>query len=336
MTSKAMLIEMRGAVTLRRRGHRNAFVAIMAAIVFPTTVIGATVAIRKPEDVGCTGAPAEAAAANQVGWQAHRRRSLDEASAAYDRALALAPSRAATQAEGDLAYRFAPLLLTTRTEPFGLRDMVAVIHPTRPWIAYHLLWDDDIDYPDDNDPSDHEVVWVQLDPERGHILSYYTYFHGRELKAPSEAVAVAQQTGRPSVVVQWGKHGTMPFVWKDLKVIADKGDVEAAFYPLGVPISLEDYNLGIYRKLSTIGRRHQNSPLGQDWPVKFGGSWNDFIDFSTIVDSRKPLHGKPYLEISFFSNAVLNRHFLRYNFRPKIEWPEEMCIKTGAPNKLGS
>ena len=29
--------------------------------------------------------------------------------------------------------------------------------------------------------------------------------------------------------------------------------------------------------------------------------------------------------VSYFNNAVINRHFLRYNFAAKTEWPPELC-----------
>ena len=43
-----------------------------------------------------------------------------------------------------LAHRLAPLLYLQRDEWFPLDRAVAVVHPTRPIIAYHLLWHDDV------------------------------------------------------------------------------------------------------------------------------------------------------------------------------------------------
>ena len=31
------------------------------------------------------------------------------------------------------------------------------MHPQRRLIAYHFFWEDDIDFPEDNDPCDHEA-----------------------------------------------------------------------------------------------------------------------------------------------------------------------------------
>ncbi len=276
---------------------------------------------RQEPTASCGCGSTEADRANAEAWAAHRMRCLDKASAAYDRVLTLAPPRRATAKERALAETFAPLLMTTHSEPFALKDVVAVLHPTKPWIAYHLFWDDDIDFPDDNDPSDHEIVWVQLDEKRQRMVRYATYFHGRVLEAPPAAVA---RSGRPEVAVQWGKHGTMPWFWHDLTIAADSGDVEASYYPLGRPITLDVYNKGIYRKLSTVGRRHQESPLGKSWPKKFTGTWEQFIDFSRLVDPGGLLARKRMIEVTCYANAVINRKFLRYNFRPKLEWPESL------------
>ena len=54
-----------------------------------------------------------------------------------------------------------PRLLTTRPEWFGLSDCAAIHHPVDPVIGFHFFWEDDWDYPDDDEPCDHEVVWVE-------------------------------------------------------------------------------------------------------------------------------------------------------------------------------
>src|SRR5256885_16033424 len=53
---------------------------------------------------------------------------------------ALAP----TDSGAVLARRLAPVLYLQRDETFPLERVVAVLHPTRPIIAYHLLWRDDV------------------------------------------------------------------------------------------------------------------------------------------------------------------------------------------------
>ncbi len=274
----------------------------------------------------CDCSQPDAAAWNKLALDSHLKRRLDEASEAYASVLAADPAREPSETDSRRVLMFAPRVFVTRSEPFGLRDVAAVVHPRAPWIAYHFLWDDDIDFPDDNDPCDHEVMWVRLDTDRGRVRDYFTYFHGRILQAPKEAVDDANaHQGRPRVEVQWGKHGSMPPGWRGLSIVADEGDAERDHYPLNKPISLEAYNRGTFEKLSTVGRRAVGSPLGRAWPQKFSGSWRDFVDFSRPLDPSPPLRRKGFVLVSCWNNAVLDRHILTYNFRPKIEWPPRIC-----------
>ena len=271
-------------------------------------------------------AEGNAAAENRKAIEDHLLRRLDEASRGYERVLEIDPPRSPSSADVELVLRFAPEIRVTPAEPFGLRDVAAVIHPSRGWIAYHLFWEDDIDFPDDNDPCDHEVMWVRLDAERERAVDYFTYFHGRLLRAPRPVIErINAAHGRPAAVVQWGKHGSMPLGWRELRIVADEGDAERRFYALNKTITLEEYNRGTFEKLSTVGRRAPSSPLGRGWPEKFNGEWKAFVDFSELIDIRPILTDKKMILVSPWNNAVLDRHFLPYNFRPKTEWPELMC-----------
>jgi len=272
----------------------------------------------------CTCESVEGVEAAREGMKAHSRRSLQEASAAYSEALRLAPSRDANPAEQALALRLAPVVLASSREPFPLKDAAAILHPNGEWIAYHLFWEDDIDFPDDNDPCDHEVVWVRVDRARGAASEIYTYFHGRILKAPGTGGV------RPRVVAQWGKHGTMPWDWRNLLIDADEGDVEWRY--LGSEkansagkLTLEAYNLATYKKLSTYGRESQESLLARGWPFRFDGSWEDFIRFNRPWDLAPILKKNGLVRVSHFNNASLNRQLIRYNFAAKTEWPDAMC-----------
>jgi hypothetical protein len=283
------------------------------------SVDNATPALRAQEWMpACACQIDEAKKAAIEGDDAHKVRRLDEASAAYSRALKLAPSRDPTPAERATILRFAPEVMGHAGDPFELLDAVAVMHPKLPWIAYHFFWEDNIDFPDDNDPCDHELLWVQLDEKRERVIGYYTYFHGRTLKG-------AVKDGRASVVVQWGKHGTMPADWRTLRIVADSGDVEARQLRLNEGIPLEEYNRSTWQKLSTIGREKQDSPLARGWPLKFPGDWEDFSSFTKPVDLVAQLSRSGYMKVSWFSNATINRQFLRYNFSAKTEWPVAMC-----------
>jgi hypothetical protein len=190
-------------------------------------------------------------------------------------------------------------------------------------LAYHLFWEDDIDFPEDNDPCDHELLWVEYAEDQKTISSVTTYFHGRILRGGSEAIQEAKvHGGRPLVNVQWGKHGSLLLGWEKQPIVADSDDAEKKFYPLDRQITLLDYNRGTYEKLSREGRRLLDHPLGKGWPRKFVGTWQDFTNFSVPIDVGQLLSSKQMVRVSRWNNATINQQFLRYNFRPKTEWPD--------------
>jgi hypothetical protein len=103
-----------------------------------------------------------------------------------------------------LARTLAPVLYLQRDEWFPLERVVAVLHPTRRIIAYHLLWKDDVhgSWIPFTVPTDEEVVWVGYDSTRA-PTELWTYWHGSILHAewPRRQVLIE---------VQWGKHGSLP------------------------------------------------------------------------------------------------------------------------------
>ncbi len=103
-----------------------------------------------------------------------------------------------------LAERLAPILYLQRDETFPLERVVAVVHPTRPLIAYHLLWRDDVHgaWIPFTVPTDEEVLWVGYDSTFA-PTDLWTYWHGRILHVPWPKSQV-------QVDVQWGKHGSLP------------------------------------------------------------------------------------------------------------------------------
>lgn len=103
-----------------------------------------------------------------------------------------------------LARALAPLLMRQSDERFALSRVVAVVHPARRVVAYHLLWRDDVHgaWIPGTIPTDEEVVWVGYDPS-GAPAELWTYWHGTILHTPWR--------GRQVVIdVQWGKHGSLP------------------------------------------------------------------------------------------------------------------------------
>lgn len=104
-----------------------------------------------------------------------------------------------------LARALAPLLYLQKDESFPLERVVAVIHPTEPLIAYHLLWRDDVHgaWIPFTKPTDEEVVWVRYDSTRAPV-EVWTYWHGKILRS------AWQNRGQVEIDVQWGKHGSLP------------------------------------------------------------------------------------------------------------------------------
>jgi hypothetical protein len=104
-----------------------------------------------------------------------------------------------------LARSLAPVLFVQRDEWFPLSRIVAVLHPTRRIIAYHLLWRDDVhgSWIPFTVPTDEEVVWVGYDSART-PTDLWTFWHGTILHTPW------RDRGAAAINVQWGKHGSLP------------------------------------------------------------------------------------------------------------------------------
>ena len=105
-----------------------------------------------------------------------------------------------------LAKSLAPVLFVHRDEYFALSRIVAVVHPTKPVIAYHLLWRDDVNgaWIPFTKPTDQEIVWVGYDSTTHEATEMWTYWHGATLHMDWRG------RGRPTINVQWGKHGSIP------------------------------------------------------------------------------------------------------------------------------
>ena len=104
-----------------------------------------------------------------------------------------------------LARALAPVLYLQRDEKFQLERVVAVLHPDRPVIAYHLLWQDDVHgaWVPFTTATDQEIIWVGYD-STGAPTDLWTYWHMRILHADWRG------KGRPAADIQWGKHGSLP------------------------------------------------------------------------------------------------------------------------------
>ncbi len=192
----------------------------------------------------------------------------------------LAPLRA-DSATWSLAKSLAPILYLQPDEPFPLDRVVAVVHPTRPIIAYHLLWRHDVNgqWAPWAKPSDEEVVYVGYDPTTHAPTELWTYWHGTMLHTPW------LNRGPPQIDVQWGKHGSLPRGTNMKDLPTDK--TLKSFY--------------IYELLLTpdilLGKLVHGGPAG------FFHSFSRYTDFSKVVrladrldlvvmtaDAREALH----------------------------------------------
>jgi hypothetical protein len=137
---------------------------------------------------------------------------------------------------------------------------VAVVHPDRRIIAYHLLWRDDVhgSWIPFTVPTDEEVVWVGYDAS-GASTDIWTFWHGSILHTDW------RERGTPAIDVQWGKHGSLPHgtIESDLP----RGQTLNSFYLftfLGLPDIL-------------LGRLTRPGPSG------FFHSYARYRDFSRVM-----------------------------------------------------
>lgn len=241
----------------------------------------------------------------------HKKRHLDEASDLYRTVLKLEKPRDPSKKEVRLAQRFLPRVFTTRLEPFGLRDLAAVFHPdkSKRLIGYHLIWEDDIDYLDDNDPADHEIVWVKYGKDE-QVEEAWSFAHGSILSTATAVAGANANNGRVKVCVQWGKHASLLEGWEE-KIGVDQ--------PLPGEPGFESLQFGRLSK----GRNQTVGHYGDRWPKRFEGDRSDFIDFATEIDMEEIFARHRMVAVSEYPNAVISEWFLPYNIYPKLAWPYE-------------
>jgi hypothetical protein len=242
-------------------------------------------------------------AINAEAQAAHGKRNLGESTPLYKQLLTAEPPAPPNAEQRALVLKFAPRLHNVPNEFFPLKDVVAILHPDKPVIAYHLFWDDDLGFPSDNDPCDHEVVWVEYEPTTQRVTRVWTYWHGRIVSTDAAAADANAHGGRPWIGVEWGFHGSIPWEAKgSVKVVDD---------------ILRDH----YRSARTGLKARPIDPLARGWPTEFVGDFAAFTTFSVPNDPRPMLRERDLIYVSRWANATINRYCLRYNFAAKTEWP---------------
>ena len=239
---------------------------------------------------------------NEQGLAAHRKRNIGDASAAYGEILKAEPPAEPTAEQRALVLRFAPRLHNVAGEFFPLKDIAAILHPEKPIIAYHLFWEDDIGYPADNEPCDHEVVWIEFDRATLKVVRVSTYFHGRIITTDAATEEANAHGGRPWIGVEWGFHGSLP--WKSI----------------GTAVPDVDRILKGHWETAHVTRIPPH-PLARGWPREFTGDYAAYLTFSVANDPLPLLRERALIYATRWPTATLNRYCLRYNFAAKTEWP---------------
>lgn len=192
-----------------------------------------------------------------------------------------------------LARSLAPVLYLQRDERFPLSRAVAVVHPTRPIIAYHLLWRDDVNgsWIPFTVPTDQEIVWVGYD-KSGAPIDVWTYWHGTILHT-------SWPRSQVGIDIQWGKHGSLP-----------RGLVESS---LPSPKTL-NFFFAATRFLipdQLLGR------MTRKGPVIFPHSYKRYRDFSNVTPLANRLD---VITRTDDPDKVLQAVFGHYSHKPA--WPK--------------
>lgn len=202
--------------------------------------------------------------------------------------MVVAGALADSDSAARLARSLAPTLYLHPKESFRLERVVAVVHPARPIIAYHLLWTDDaygvwIPF---TKATDQEIVWIGYERSSGAPTDIWTFWHGDILHADWRG------RGPPTIAVQWGKHGSLPGGTVVESLPALKG--MPFFWAAGV-FGVPDLLLGL---------------VDRPGPWCFCGSYRDYLRFTQplpvadrldlILETRYPgqalesVFGRPY------------------------------------------
>ena len=69
------------------------------------------------------------------------------------------------------------------------------------------------------------------------------------------------------------------------------------------------------------GRTSAQGHYAERCPKRFEGDRDNFVHFSTEIDMVRKLDEHRMIVVNRYANAVISRHFLPYNIRPKEDWP---------------
>ncbi len=199
-----------------------------------------------------------------------------------------------------LALRFAPVLSLQPDEPYSVAAVVAVFHPSRPIIAYHIFFDDA--FLDESGASlDHEISWVEYDPVTLKVADVFTLWHQSVLRT-DRCLEDAKASGqRPSIDVQWGQHGLLPSGWRSLMTARPR--LELATH---------------YEAARHIDRLSNASATKR--AVSFRGSYDDYLTFTVKVRTADYIQEENVTSVEHSLEFL--KSLLKADFPPRKEWPD--------------
>jgi len=200
-----------------------------------------------------------------------------------------------------VALRYAPILFLHPDEPFHVVAVIAVYHPAKPLIAYHIFFDDDAFLAGRGKSVDHEIAWVEYDPVTLKVTDVFTLWHRTVLRTESCLMDAKASGQRAKIEVQWGQHGLLPFGWKSL--VTARPRLELAMH------------YEVVRYINRLPKASSMKPA-----VSFNGSFNDYLAFTKKVDAVDYIHERDIVKAEHSLEFLRSR--LGTTFLPKKEWPD--------------
>lgn len=199
------------------------------------------------------------------------------------------------------ASMFAPWLYLNESEPHKIIAVIPVFHPSRPVIAYHIFFDDDVMLAGRGKFADHEIVWVQYDPVTLKVADVLALWHRTVIRTDECVMDARASRQRPKIAVQWGQHGMLPLGWEGLG--AARPNLEIKMH----------YQLA--RFVNRLPKASTKRPA-----VAFRGSYADYTRFTEEVDSADYI--KPGEAAAIEESEEYLRARLGETFSVKKEWPD--------------
>jgi hypothetical protein len=200
-----------------------------------------------------------------------------------------------------LAIRFAPILYVHPEEPYHIMGVIAVLHPARPLIAYHVFFDDDAFLAGRGKSLDHEIVWIEYDPVTLKVTDVLTLWHRTVLRSGLPLMETTTPDGRARIDVQWGQHGMLPFGWKELVTARPRLELRMHYE--------------LVHNVNRVPKASATKPI-----VFFGGSFDEYIEFSVPIDAADYIHEPDVVRVEHSLEHIISR--TGKTLILKKEWPD--------------